>query len=410
MKTTSIIGFKKRELIDTPPDITATEDNWDKVESELYTTINQSSIPTKNDGKLSDMVSWFANRIKTITGKTNWYDNPSKNLEDLNNHIINHPKDSTKADKTYVDSELLKKYDEAKGVALNNKMLGRTLTVSEINNINLPVGFYSASKEVINSATNGLLNLGCNIIITDLYGSGLPVQYLTPVTSEIGLYIRQYDGSKWNCIRLATGNEIDVFSNDRGYVNPNLYPPEKNPDFNNFIDSGKYSMTGAINAPLPSGYNGWYNLEVIKTTDNYVSQIASTIHDDTNKQRLFHKTKNFKGWSEWKEIATTEKIEILNSDLTNGWVAYGGGLESPSYSRVGNRVFCSGLIKDGTVSSGTLLFNLPVGFRPSGTVICGALSNNTLARIDVKINGDVVINTGVSYNYINLNGISFNIN
>lgn len=50
-------------------------------------TIDQAQTPASNAGSLRQFLDWFANRIKAITGKTNWYDAPSKTLEDLNTHI-----------------------------------------------------------------------------------------------------------------------------------------------------------------------------------------------------------------------------------------------------------------------------------------------------------------------------------
>lgn len=49
-------------------------------------TIDQATATAfSNTGKLTQILSWFAKVIKGITGKTNWYDAPSKTLEDLSN-------------------------------------------------------------------------------------------------------------------------------------------------------------------------------------------------------------------------------------------------------------------------------------------------------------------------------------
>ncbi|ELK39026.1 hypothetical protein D478_26379 [Brevibacillus agri BAB-2500] len=47
-------------------------------------TIDPAQVPTGNTGKLLQILSWFANRIKAITGKANWWDAPVKTLEQLN--------------------------------------------------------------------------------------------------------------------------------------------------------------------------------------------------------------------------------------------------------------------------------------------------------------------------------------
>jgi hypothetical protein len=50
-------------------------------------TVDQTQAPsTPGNGKISQLFNWLANRIKAITGKANWWDAPSKSLEDFNIH------------------------------------------------------------------------------------------------------------------------------------------------------------------------------------------------------------------------------------------------------------------------------------------------------------------------------------
>lgn len=61
--------------------------NMDKIDAALAPTADPTQVPTINGpGKLVQWVSWLTNRIKAITGKTNWWDAPSKSLEDFNTH------------------------------------------------------------------------------------------------------------------------------------------------------------------------------------------------------------------------------------------------------------------------------------------------------------------------------------
>jgi hypothetical protein len=62
-------------------------DNMDKIDAALKPTADPSQVPSGLSGKIVEWVSWITNRIKAITGKTNWYDAPSKSLEDLNTHM-----------------------------------------------------------------------------------------------------------------------------------------------------------------------------------------------------------------------------------------------------------------------------------------------------------------------------------
>ncbi len=51
-------------------------------------TPDQSQAPASpGTGTLTQLISWLANRIKTITGKTNWWDAPPTTLQAAKNHI-----------------------------------------------------------------------------------------------------------------------------------------------------------------------------------------------------------------------------------------------------------------------------------------------------------------------------------
>lgn len=69
-------------------------------------------------------------------------------------------------------------------------------------------------------------------------------------------------------------------------------------------------------------------------------------------------------------IPGNEYIEIPNSALQNSWVAYGAPYNTPGYRiTMDGLVYLTGVIKSGTTGSGTLLFTLPEGYRPSATKI-----------------------------------------
>lgn len=84
MQQTTNLKFNKIELTDSPPDITVLNPNFDKIDAELYPTIDPSVAPSGNIGFAKALLGGLANRIKVITGKTNWWDSPTKSLEQLN--------------------------------------------------------------------------------------------------------------------------------------------------------------------------------------------------------------------------------------------------------------------------------------------------------------------------------------
>jgi len=69
-------------------DFNRIEGNINYIEEESRTP-SQTAIPAAS-GKLSLILSYFSTQIKKITGKTNWYDAPSKTLEDLNSHLADY--------------------------------------------------------------------------------------------------------------------------------------------------------------------------------------------------------------------------------------------------------------------------------------------------------------------------------
>lgn len=50
-------------------------------------TVNQTQAPTGNTGLLTTILSWITNRIRAITGASNWYDAPATTLANAKAHM-----------------------------------------------------------------------------------------------------------------------------------------------------------------------------------------------------------------------------------------------------------------------------------------------------------------------------------
>lgn len=86
-KTTTNYGFKK-PLYNENADVAVLNENFDTLDELLTPTISTNTAPTSVlKGKIVNILGWLANRIKAITGKANWYTDPSVTLEDCKNHI-----------------------------------------------------------------------------------------------------------------------------------------------------------------------------------------------------------------------------------------------------------------------------------------------------------------------------------
>ncbi|AOT70694.1 hypothetical protein [Geosporobacter ferrireducens] len=66
------------------------EDNA-KIDAALTPEADPAKIPASNGPfKIVDWTSYFANRIKAIVGKGNWWDPPTKSMEQLSNEVAAH--------------------------------------------------------------------------------------------------------------------------------------------------------------------------------------------------------------------------------------------------------------------------------------------------------------------------------
>jgi len=113
---------------------------------------------------------------------------------------------------------------------------------------------------------------------------------------------------------------------------------------------------------------------------------------------------------------TSQWTDWSNTDLKNSWTQYGTPFATPGYIKTsGGVVFLKGLIQNGTLTNGTVVANLPPGYRPSSTVTVPttartASSTNGPAVIQILTNGDVTIwyvNNNATGTWVTLDGISF---
>lgn len=107
-KETSNYKFKK-PLYSENADIGVLNNNLDELDEILTPTILETE-PDGNKGKLSLVLGWFADRIKNITGKGSWKENPSVTLEDCSEHMLS----GTHTNATSVSSGFMSSVDKQK--------------------------------------------------------------------------------------------------------------------------------------------------------------------------------------------------------------------------------------------------------------------------------------------------------
>ena len=90
--------------------------------------------------------------------------------------------------------------------------------------------------------------------------------------------------------------------------------------------------------------------------------------------------------------------------LLNSWQNYGGSFNRIGYFKDSQGiVHLKGLVRNGTSN---LIFNLPSGYRPSGTEIYVVIAGNAIGRVDINSSGAVSRVVG-SATYISLDSITF---
>lgn len=100
-----------------------------------------------------------------------------------------------------------------------------------------------------------------------------------------------------------------------------------------------------------------------------------------------------------------------NLTLLGATSAFGAGWQTPQYSKAGVWVELRGLIKaTAALTAPFTLCNLPVGFRPLSTGGDRRFPADTSFKIDVKVNGDVVLSTSATIGAgISLDAIRFRV-
>ena len=93
--------------------------------------------------------------------------------------------------------------------------------------------------------------------------------------------------------------------------------------------------------------------------------------------------------------------------LQNGWVTYAGYATPQFIKGADGIVSLKGLIRAGTVSAGTVIATLPVGYRPAQDEIFAIANDLHYARIDVFPNGDICAWDGLDNVWAALESIHF---
>jgi hypothetical protein len=179
------------------------------------------------------------------------------------------------------------------------------------------------------------------------------------------------------------------------------------------IDSSADISATSINSGIRIGDDSSFNLkmdanEVI--ANNNGSPATLHLQTDGGTITMFNNAGNPLSFENGYIV---NEAYILAS-LQNGWTNYSGvtGYQRAGYWKDKNGVVhLAGLIKGGTTTNGTVLFTMPLGYRPANqhiNIVFGSGSGiSSATRVDVLADGTVRGQTNLDAGWTSLAGISF---
>jgi hypothetical protein len=160
---------------------------------------------------------------------------------------------------------------------------------------------------------------------------------------------------------------------------------------------------GTVIGALPAGYQPPDYLHLPTTSNNTFD--ATGFNPSGG---MVAKGNNLNGYrSIQHSFYATGKAAWNNLTLQNGWVIV-AGYAVPQYTKGPDGIVkVKGLIGSGTTTAGTVITNLPAGYRPAAASLQSADCATIYCRFDVEANGDIVTRDNVSANWSALEGITF---
>jgi len=134
--------------------------------------------------------------------------------------------------------------------------------------------------------------------------------------------------------------------------------------------------------------DGWPVEGVVMTTRHTNGAAIQTLFPNSQIVQIYQRTGNNAAWSIWYAEDT------VTPTLLNSWAAFAAG-EDIKAIKGSKIVTVNGLIKSGTITNGTTLCVLPVGFRPRATYWFTCPTNAGSAKISVDSGGNVIGQAGL---------------
>lgn len=245
------------------------------------------------------------------------------------------------------------------------------------------------SSSVLVALGNGRFSIGGFPELENHFESFLPVAFHKTLNVEEGI--------------LSDGKPIQEFM----LTNKNGKSIKYNGDLNNLKSSGGYHAFGVQHSPTGANNYGYVSVITHSADNGYCVQF----YVPYNADQLYMRRSDSNRWNDWLKVAMFEKdFGWKKANLQNGWqhyVTYGEIQYSKSIDGI---VYLKGTGRSGSSGRDTVIFELPIGYRPSNSLFIKALNNDFgLAILQIGNDGRVIVKKNVDSTWLNLDNISFKI-
>ncbi len=282
-------------------------------------------------------------------------------------------------------------------------------------------GAWTSISSLVNSQANLAGNYLANqswVVIGTLEDKFTNSQFMVNVATESVVLSYDRSGVGVNKIREQGALDVkgDIYADNKPIQQYQLTQNNGKSlnaerDWNDYINAGVYMGYNLLNSPQ-SG-NGWKHVQVFKHNDNWVVQVAY----DFDGQIAAVRAKTNGTWRPWKYLATKDDVQKYtqgtpwqNLPLQNGWQhhqQYNNVQYSKSFDGV---VYLRGVGAKGKTAYGTVIAQLPVGFRPLHSTYVFALNDDfTIAVLCILTSGEIVVRKNVDATWLNFDNVSFKI-
>lgn len=179
---------------------------------------------------------------------------------------------------------------------------------------------------------------------------------------------------------------------------------------NNCLKTGMYYVSAMTDLPeglSANSRNGYLSVTTHSEDDRFILQT----YVPNDMDIVYFRRKIPRGWQKWMQIKSGEPLKgWQNANLQNGW-RHATNTSTIQYYKTGEgTVYFRGVCTGGRTSGETVLFNLPVEYRPERYMYRQALNRlYGMAIIGIEVGGNVTVKLNVDNEWLCLDDISFKI-